>query len=91
MAKRANLAPSEWVGRYGDFLFRYAMLRLRDRSAAEDMVQETFLAALYERQILLIRETARRLAATVDAPGESFGDTLSEEARERIRESILPQ
>ena len=43
MAKRANLAPSEWVGRYGDFLFRYAMLRLRDRSAAEDMVQETFL------------------------------------------------
>lgn len=46
MAKRGNLAPSEWVDRYGDYLFRYAMLRLRDRSAAEDMVQETFLAAL---------------------------------------------
>ena len=46
MAKRSNLAPSEWVDRYGDYLFRYAMLRLRDRSAAEDMVQETFLAAL---------------------------------------------
>ena len=44
--------------------------------------------ARYERQLLLIRETARRLAATVEAPGESFGRTLSEEARERIRKSI---
>jgi hypothetical protein len=44
--------------------------------------------ARYERQLLLIREAARRLVATVDAPGESFGDSLSEEARERIRESI---
>ena len=44
--------------------------------------------ARYERQLLLIRETARRLAARLDAPGESFGDSLSEEGRERIRESI---
>ena len=42
--------PSEWVDRYGDFLFRYAMLRVRDRSAAEDVVQETFLAALAGRK-----------------------------------------
>jgi RNA polymerase sigma-70 factor (ECF subfamily) len=41
--------PSEWVGRYGDYLFRFAMLRLRDRSTAEDLVQETFLAALKDR------------------------------------------
>jgi RNA polymerase sigma-70 factor (ECF subfamily) len=47
--KSANLDPSEWVGQYGDYLFRYAMLRLRDRSAAEDLVQETFLAALKAR------------------------------------------
>ena len=46
MAKSANTDPSEWVVRYGDYLFRYAMLRLRDPSAAEDLVQETFLAAL---------------------------------------------
>ena len=41
--------------------------------------------ARYERQFLLIRETAGRLAATVEAQGGPFGDTLSEEARERIR------
>lgn len=49
MAKSANLDPSVWVERYGGYLFRYAMLRLRDRPAAEDMVQETFLAGLKDR------------------------------------------
>jgi len=49
VAKPAQLDPSEWVSQYGDYLFRYAMLRLRDRSTAEDLVQETFLAALRNR------------------------------------------
>jgi hypothetical protein len=43
--------------------------------------------ARYERQLLLIRDTVRHLAATVETPGGSFGETLSKEARERIRES----
>jgi len=47
--KSASSSPSSWVDRYGDYLFRYAMLRLRDRFAAEDLVQETFLAALRSR------------------------------------------
>ncbi len=49
MGKVVPVDPSEWVDRYGDYLFRYAMLRLRDRPRAEDLVQETFLAALKER------------------------------------------
>lgn len=44
--------------------------------------------ARYERQLLLIRETVRRLAATLEAPGESSGETLSEEAKARIKKSI---
>ena len=47
--KPETSSPSEWVDRYGDYLFRYAMLRVRDRAAAEDLVQETFLAALKGR------------------------------------------
>lgn len=35
-----------WVDQHGDYLFKYALFRLRDASAAEDVVQETFLAAL---------------------------------------------
>jgi RNA polymerase sigma-70 factor, ECF subfamily len=38
--------PECWVDRHGDVLFRYALLRLRDPAAAEEIVQETFLAAL---------------------------------------------
>ena len=42
--------PAEWVDRYGDGLFRYAMLRVRDTQLAEDLVQETFLGALKGRE-----------------------------------------
>jgi RNA polymerase sigma-70 factor, ECF subfamily len=35
-----------WVDLHGDYLFKYAIFRLRDGSGAEDCVQETFLAAL---------------------------------------------
>ena len=35
-----------WLDQHGDYLFKYAIFRLRDESAAEDAVQETFLAAL---------------------------------------------
>jgi RNA polymerase sigma-70 factor (ECF subfamily) len=38
--------PERWVEEHGDYLFKFALLRLRDESLAEDMVQETFLAAL---------------------------------------------
>ncbi len=38
--------PALWVDGHADYLFRYAMFRLRDRAAAEDAVQETFLAAI---------------------------------------------
>lgn len=38
--------PERWVEEHGDYLFKFALLRLRDETKAEDAVQETFLAAL---------------------------------------------
>jgi RNA polymerase sigma-70 factor, ECF subfamily len=38
--------PERWVDEHGDYLFRFALMRLRDPQRAEDAVQETFLAAL---------------------------------------------
>ncbi len=38
--------PAQWVARHGDFLYRYALSRLRDVESAEEVVQETFLAGL---------------------------------------------
>jgi hypothetical protein len=42
----------------------------------------------YKRQLLLIRETARRLAASEDAHVLTAGELLSEGAKERIRKSL---
>ena len=36
----------DWLNQHGDFLYRFALARLRDPHLAEDVVQETFLAAI---------------------------------------------
>lgn len=41
--------PDQWLDEYGDKLYRYALMRVRDAAIAEDLVQETFLAALKAR------------------------------------------
>lgn len=40
------LDPEDWVDAYGDYFFRYAKSRLRDANAAEEVVQETFMAGI---------------------------------------------
>ena len=41
--------PERWVKDHGDVLYRFAMLRLHDAAAAEELVQETFLAGMKSR------------------------------------------
>lgn len=41
--------PATWVEHHGTVLYRYALLRTQDAALAEDLVQETFLAALGAR------------------------------------------
>jgi RNA polymerase sigma-70 factor (TIGR02943 family) len=47
---RVPTNADEWVDEYGDYLYRFALSRLRQREAAEDLVQETFLAAMRARE-----------------------------------------
>jgi RNA polymerase sigma-70 factor (ECF subfamily) len=42
--------PASWVDRYGDALLRFACSRVADTEVAEDLVQETFLAAFRHRE-----------------------------------------
>lgn len=39
-------SPEAWVDEHGDALYRFAVQRVGQREIAEDLVQETFLAAL---------------------------------------------
>ena len=38
--------PHDWLNEHGDYLYRFALARLRDPHLAEDAVQETLLAAI---------------------------------------------
>jgi len=42
-------SPGQWVDAHGDYLFNFAVGQIRDPGVAEDLVQETFLAAFKTR------------------------------------------
>jgi len=78
--------PEQWLARYGDELFRYAMLQLRDTNLAEDMVQETLLAALQARE----RYSGRSSVKTwlIGILKHKVVDHVRKEVRESAREDI---
>ena len=50
MGSRPQANPERWVDEHGDPLFRYALVRVRRREVAEDLVQETLLSAMRSRE-----------------------------------------
>ena len=50
MDKKSTLEPAHWLDQYGDYLYRYALMRVRDSAIAEDILQETLLAAFNSSQ-----------------------------------------
>lgn len=43
---KINFDPVSWVDNFGDYLYGFAYSRVRNEAAAEDLVQETLLAAI---------------------------------------------
>lgn len=41
-----KLDPKKWVDKYGDYLYNYTIVKVNDREVAQDLISETFLAAL---------------------------------------------
>ncbi|MCV6631373.1 MAG: sigma-70 family RNA polymerase sigma factor [Flavobacteriaceae bacterium] len=41
-----TLKPNKWVDNFADYLYNYTIHRVNDRNMAQDLVQETFFAAL---------------------------------------------
>ena len=46
MSDTASEGPETWLDQHGSALYRFAMLRLRDADKAEEVVQDTLVAAL---------------------------------------------
>lgn len=42
----AAASPDEWVDQHGNYLYRFALSRVKDPGTAEDLVQDAFLAGL---------------------------------------------
>ena len=50
MKSTLKLNSDAWVDQYGDALFHFALARVNKREIAEDLVQETFLAAVQSQE-----------------------------------------
>jgi RNA polymerase sigma-70 factor (TIGR02943 family) len=51
--------PDRWVDDHGDCLYRYALIRVRNQEAAEDLVQETLLTAMRQVDKFRARSSER--------------------------------
>jgi RNA polymerase sigma-70 factor (ECF subfamily) len=78
--------PAAWVDRHGDSLFRYALSRLGNRAVAEDLVQETFLAALRARKNFSGKSAERTWFAAILK--HKIVDHLRRQVREQAVNSI---
>ena len=48
--RKPSIDPAKWVEAHGNYLYRFALGRLRNPELAKNAVQETFLAALKARK-----------------------------------------
>jgi len=46
MLNPSAIDTEKWVDHYGDMMYRYTLIRVKDPDASEEIVQSTFLAAL---------------------------------------------
>src|SRR5215218_10549615 len=75
--------PRAWLADHGDYLYRYALAAARDREAAEDLVQETLLAAWRARAEFAGRASERTWLTAILK--RKAVDWLRRRVRERLR------
>lgn len=72
-----------WLEEHGDALYRYALVRVRNPPEAEDLVQETLLAALTARQSFAGESSLRTWLIAI------LRNKLADHFRRRAREAPL--
>ena len=77
--------PERWLDLHGDALYRFAYLRTRDASLAEDLVQETLLAALAARERFAGESSERTWLIAI------LKNKITDHHRRAGREAPLPE
>lgn len=77
--------PDAWLAQYGDILYRYAYFHVRDSGSAEDLVQETLLAAFSARARFAGLSSERTWLIGI------LKNKLIDHLRRRAREQPLPE
>lgn len=76
--------PERWLLDHGDYLYRYARRRLRERAAAEDAVQETLLAGWRGRASFTGESSERTWLTSI------LRHKIVDQLRKTLREQPLP-
>jgi len=86
MSNQCMADPEAWVDEHGDALFSYALSRLKNTASAEDVVQETFLAAIRSQD----RYTGKSSPRTwlIGILKHKIIDLIRKESREQPAEEI---
>ena len=82
------LDPSTWVDAHGDYLYRFSLARVRNPEVAEELVQETLLAALTARHSFRGRSTERSWLTAILK--RKVVDWLRQTVRRRAKQEPLP-
>jgi len=64
-SNKIELSPSGWLKKYGDYLYSYAISRVNSRDHAQDLVQETLLAAFRTHQNFNEKSTVKTWLTTI--------------------------
>lgn len=89
ISEDVNAVATNWVETHGDYLFNFAIGQVRDMNVAEDLVQETFLAALKSQNRFSGRSSERTWL--VGILRHKIYDHLRKTCRERaVRVEPLP-
>jgi len=87
--QRPDVDPERWLDEHGDVLFRFAIVRLRNREHAEEAVQECLLAALRAIDSFGGRSTERTWL--VGILKRKVFDQMRQRSRERSESDTVAQ
>lgn len=87
--KKDDLNVQTWLEDHGDYLFSYALLKVKDTHVAEDMVQETLLAALTAKNSFSNQSTIRTWL--IGILKHKLVDRFRREGREIVISDLIDQ